>query len=249
MAAPGTAMLIEVAVVKVAKYGVAAGGDTVEVAERPSGGLSAVLVDGQGSGAPAKAISSAVATKAAGLLSEGVRDGAAARALNDYLYASRRAQVQASLAILSADLAENVLRASRNTTCPALFLSPAGVELDADDAPVIGVRRLVRPSIRQVPLEAGTAVVSFTDGVLFAGRGRGRPLTLGAIADLLLSRRTAGAESMARALLDAALAADEGRPSDDMTVVVVASTASAGPPDVREMVVRVPVGPGWSGGS
>lgn len=240
-------MLLDLAILKVAKYGVAAGGDTVEVAERPMGGLTAVLVDGQGSGPPAKAISSAVATKAAGLVGEGVRDGAAARAVNDYLYAHRRAQVQASLTILSADLSERVLRVSRNTACPAIFLSHDGAEVHADEAQVIGVHRLVRPIIRQMPLEPGAAVVSFTDGVLPPGRVGPGVLSIERVTALLTEQRAAGAEAMARTLLDAAIAADAGRPRDDMTVVVLAVTEDEERQGIREMIVRTPAGPGWGG--
>lgn len=242
-------MLLDLAVVKVAKHGVASGGDTVEVAERPGGGLSAVLVDGQGSGPPAKAISSAVATKAAGLVAEGVRDGAAARAVNDYLYANRRAQVQASLAILSADLGEGVLRACRNTACPAIFLTAQGAETHAEEALVIGVRRLVRPRIDQAPLEAGAAVVSFTDGVLPPARPGAPALTLERIVSLLEESRGQGAEAMARALLDAAIEADSGRPRDDMTVVALTVLPGEDAAGVREMVVRYPFSPGWGGGA
>ena len=47
--------------------------------ERPHGGLSIVLVDGQRSGRSAKKISNVVARKAVQLLAEGVRDGVVAR--------------------------------------------------------------------------------------------------------------------------------------------------------------------------
>ncbi len=188
-----------------------------------------------------------MATKAAGLVGEGVRDGAVARAVNDYLYAHRRAQVQASLTILSADLSERVLRVSRNTPCPAIFLSDDGAEVQTDEAQVIGVRRLVRPIIRQMPLEPGAAVVSFTDGVLPSGRVSAGALSIERVTALLAERRAGGAEVMARALLDAAIAADAGRPRDDMTVVVLAVTPAEEQLGVREMVVRSPVGPGWGG--
>ena len=80
---------VQVAVAKVGKYASLESGDTVEVIERPLGGLSLVLVDGQSSGKGAKRISNLAARKAIGLLAEGVRDGAAARASHDYLRAQR----------------------------------------------------------------------------------------------------------------------------------------------------------------
>src|SRR5918997_1197746 len=51
------ALGVDIGIAKVAKYAVRDSGDTVEVVERPGGGISVVLVDGQGSGAAAKALS------------------------------------------------------------------------------------------------------------------------------------------------------------------------------------------------
>jgi len=62
---------LQVAVAKVGKYAVSESGDTVELIERPHGGLSLVLVDGQRSGKSAKAISNLVARKAVSLLADG----------------------------------------------------------------------------------------------------------------------------------------------------------------------------------
>ena len=57
-------LTLELAVAKVGKYATNESGDTVEVVERPHGGLSVVIVDGQRSGKSAKAISNIVARKA-----------------------------------------------------------------------------------------------------------------------------------------------------------------------------------------
>jgi hypothetical protein len=78
-----TELELQVAVAKVSKYAMSESGDSVELIERPHGGLSLVLVDGQRSGQSAKAISNIVARKAVSLLADGVRDGAAARAAHD----------------------------------------------------------------------------------------------------------------------------------------------------------------------
>ncbi|MCB0097143.1 MAG: hypothetical protein KDE46_15545, partial [Caldilineaceae bacterium] len=67
---------IQIAVAKVNKYATSESGDTVEVVERPRGGMSIVMADGQRSGRSAKAISNIVVRKAIALLAEGVRDGA-----------------------------------------------------------------------------------------------------------------------------------------------------------------------------
>ena len=75
----GLAVKIQVGVAKIEKYASSESGDTLEMVERPGGGISFVLVDGQRSGKSAKAISNLVAGKTISLLAEGVRDGAAAR--------------------------------------------------------------------------------------------------------------------------------------------------------------------------
>ena len=59
---------IQVAAAKTAKYATSESGDTLEIVERPRGGLSLVLADGQRSGKAAKAISNIVARKAIALL-------------------------------------------------------------------------------------------------------------------------------------------------------------------------------------
>ena len=66
-------MEIQIAVAKVNKYAVSESGDTLEVIERPTGGLSVVLADGQTSGRGAKAISMLVTRKVIGLIASASR--------------------------------------------------------------------------------------------------------------------------------------------------------------------------------
>ncbi len=83
---------VQIAVAKVNKYASAESGDTLEAVERPNGGLSLVLADGQTSGHGAKAVSMMVVRKVISLLAEGVRDGAAARAASDALFTDKKGQ-------------------------------------------------------------------------------------------------------------------------------------------------------------
>src|SRR5512134_1100783 len=94
-------MEVQIAVAKVNKYAVSESGDTLEVVERPNGGLSVVLADGQTSGRGAKAVSMLVVRKVISLLAEGVRDGAAARAASDSLYTEKQGKVTSTLNIVS----------------------------------------------------------------------------------------------------------------------------------------------------
>ena len=93
---------VQIAAEKINKYATSESGDTVEVVERPRGGVSIVVADGQRSGRSAKAISNIVVRKAIALLAEGVRDGAVARATHDYLHLQRGGKVSAERPNLTA---------------------------------------------------------------------------------------------------------------------------------------------------
>ena len=111
-------MEVQIAVAKVNKYASSESGDTLETIERPNGGLSVVLADGQTSGRGAKAISMMVVRKVIGLLAEGVRDGAAARAASDALYTEKKGKVISTLNIASVDLHSGTIVLTRNNPCP-----------------------------------------------------------------------------------------------------------------------------------
>lgn len=225
---------------KAAKYAVQQSGDTLEVIERPHGGLSAVLVDGQRSGQSARIISNIVARKAISLLGEGVRDGAAARAAHDYLRTHRGGQVSAELQILSVDLETMSVVLSRNTRCPGLLYRDGQLEVvDAPSQP-IGVYANTKPTITEWPLQAGSYVVIFTDGLQHAGQRSGMPFDFVAnIEEVLL--RGWSAQEIADVILDRALAADQYRPGDDVSVLVLAVLPMQVPRGVRRLSVSFPV--------
>jgi serine phosphatase RsbU (regulator of sigma subunit) len=181
---------IEVAVVKVGKWATSASGDTLEMIERPHGGFSFVLVDGQRSGRAAKAISNLVARKAIAELAEGVRDGAAARAAHDTLYTHKGGKVSATLNILSVDLVSNTVVLSRNNPCPIIIITPDnGLQLLDEPSGPVGVR---------------------------------------------------SAQQLADRLLERALALDEGRPHDDISVLVMRVLDRTGD-DVRRLTLTIPL--------
>ena len=162
--APGAPLEVQVAVAKINKYATSESGDTVELVERPKGGFSVVVADGQRSGRSAKAISNIVARKAVQLLSEGVRDGAAARAAHDYLYTNRGGKVSATLNIISVDIRTRTLVISRNNESPVLVHTAAdGFYLLDEPSVAVGVHRSTKPVIAEVPIEVNTLVVAFTD--------------------------------------------------------------------------------------
>ena len=233
-------MEAQIAVRKIGKYATSESGDTLEMVERPAGGLSFVLVDGQRSGKAAKSISNVVARKAISLLAEGVRDGAAARAASDYLYTYRAGKVLATLNILSIDLNTQSMVIVRNNPAPVILIQEG--ELRSLDAPcyVVGTRRNIRPEIEEIPLQAGLGVVVYSDGLVHAGDRYGRPMDVATLVQSLFDQGPQDAGSWADRLMQHALDLDQNRPSDDISVLVARICAET-ESDVRHLDVRVPL--------
>jgi len=233
-------MEVRIAVAKVKKYAAPSSGDTVEVVERPNGGVSVVMADGQSSGRGAKSISTMVVRKVISLLAEGVRDGAAARAASDYLYTARQGKVSATLNIISVDRQTSTLVITRNNPVPALLaLNDAITILDEDCSPV-GLYRDTRPIIREVGLQPGLLAIAYTDGLVHAGSNYGESLDVATTVQALLEEEDPSPEMIADNLLEQAVRLDQGRPTDDISVIVVRVTSFTGD-EVRRMSVRLPL--------
>lgn len=235
-------MQVQFAVAKVGKYASSESGDTLEMIERPHGGMSVVLVDGQRSGKGAKTISNVVARKAIQLLGEGVRDGAAARAAHDYLFAYRGGKVSATLNILSVDAVTKTFVISRNNEAPVvLYTAERGLELLDEPSERVGVRRNTKPVINEVPIITGTSIAVFTDGLRHAGSMSGDDnYDPGAAMQRMRDGGVTQARQLADTLLREAREMDDGRPKDDISVLVV--SVVAGPGDgVRRMEVQLPL--------
>jgi len=233
-------MEAQVAVAKISKYATAESGDSLEMIERPAGGLSFVLADGQRSGKPAKAISSVVTRKAISLLAEGVRDGAAARAASDYLHTYRSGKVLATLNILSIDLASRTMVITRNNPVPVLLYHEGQLRALSEASEPVGGRRGVRPVISEVPLSPGLAAFVFTDGLVHAGERKGRPFDVEARVKDLLSDGPVDPAHWADGLLAEAIEIEDGRPSDDISLLV-AAILTRQPDEARRLIVRMPL--------
>ena len=235
-------MEIQIAVSKTNKYASSESGDTLEVVERPNGGVSVVLADGQTSGRGAKVISSMVVRKVIALLAEGVRDGAAARAASDQLYTERNGKVSSTLNILSADLQSQTIVIARNSTCPVFIAQGDRIECLSGDSSPIGTSRNIKPAITEIALTGLTTVVMYTDGILYAGDRYGQAMDICTLLESLLDEQEPTSQVIADALLTHALRLDHNRPNDDMSVVVL-RVLPRNTDEIRRMVVRLPVGP------
>ena len=242
MSGMGVPLEVQIGAAKVPKYAVAESGDTLEVIERPLGGISTVLVDGQRSGRSARIISNIVARKAVSLLGEGVRDGAVARAVHDYLRTHRAGQVSAELQMVSIDLTTRTLVISRNARCPAHIWQQGKLETLAGPCDPIGIYPYTKPSIIEIPLAAETYAVLSTDGLALESAGNGDEQR-DAVGEWVAARAPGrpSAQNLADELLEAALEVCEGRPRDDISVLVVAVLPNAARDNVRTLSARFPV--------
>ncbi len=233
-------MEVQIAAAKINKYASSESGDTLEVVERPNGGVSVVLADGQTSGRGAKAVSLMVVRKVIGLLAEGVRDGAAARAASDALYTEKNGKVSCTLNIASIDLETNTVVLSRNNPSPIFICQDDQVDyMDTESSP-LGVRRGIRPVITQVKITPGLSVVIYTDGLTHAGKRRGQPMDVCTVIQAMLENQDPAPQQLADGLLQHAFSLDNDRPADDISVVVVKVDARE-EDQVRRMSVRLPL--------
>lgn len=233
-------MEVQIAVSKVRKYATSDSGDTVEVVERPQGGVSVVLADGQSSGRGAKTVSNLVVRKVIALLAEGVRDGAAARAASDSLYTERNGKVSATLNIVSIDRQTQTMVITRNNPAPVIVAVYDQIRILEEASLPVGLYRNTRPIITQVPLEVGLTVVVYSDGLVHAGERCGENLDVVTCMKALLEDETPPPQLVADSLLEQALRLDENRPVDDISIVVVSVLPATGD-EVRRMTVRLPI--------
>jgi serine phosphatase RsbU (regulator of sigma subunit) len=231
---------IVVAVAKVPRYASRESGDTVEVVERPCGGLSVVIADAQGSGAAARLLSNLIVSRAVALVKDGVRDTAMHEAVHDYLYSYKGGRVSCTLTTLTVDIRSKTCTVTRNSPPPA-YLMDGGEVLAVDDrsAP-LGILSGLSPQQISVSLHPGLWLLGVTDGIGMAGARAGLRRDAGTSFGLQ-ALETPEPARVAECLLAEAVRLDQGRPADDMTVAAVAILEEERETDVRRMHVRVPL--------
>ena len=236
-------MEVRFGMAKISKYAVSESGDTFEMVERPHGGISFVLVDGQRSGKSAKSVSNLVSRKAIQLLGEGVRDGAAARAAHDYLFTYRGGKVSATLNIISIDTESKSIVLSRNNEAPIMIYTPdSGLTLLDTPSRSLGTTRRAKPGITELPFTTGMIIVTFTDGLRHAGTLLGQePFDYESCFRQMLDEHLEDPQVIADALLQGAVERDDGRPRDDISVFVIAILDDDGRGEVRRLSGWMPL--------
>lgn len=233
---------VKIGIARTSKYAMDYCGDSCDITERPHGGISAVIADGQGNGLAAHHTSSWVVNKAVSLLADGARDGAVARAVHDYLYAMKDKKVSCTLTVLSADLETETVVISRNSNCPVIIKTPEYETVYDEEVGPIGVNRHMKPMMYEVPFEENMMVVSYTDGIAQAGRKRGGPQAdFEKIMAIIRDNPAEDVDYVAKAILEYALEMDHEQASDDMTVVVMSILGqSQSGPKIEQISVTYP---------
>ncbi len=233
-------MEIQIAAAKTNKYATPESGDTLEMVERPNGGVSVVLADGQSSGRGAKAVSTLVVRKVIALLAEGVRDGAAARAASDALFTEKNGKVIACLNILSVDLQSQTIVLSRNNPSPIFIANGDQIKCIDQPSTPIGTTRNIKPEITEIPLSPDLTIIIFTDGIFYAGDRTGERMDICSTIQGMLEEENPAAQYLADALLHQAIRLDQSRPNDDMSIVVLRVSA-INTDQIRKMSLTLPV--------
>jgi serine phosphatase RsbU (regulator of sigma subunit) len=234
---------VEAAVAKIGKYATSESGDTFEMVERPRGGISFVLADGQRSGQGAKFISNLVARKAISLLGEGVREEAAAQAAHDYLYAYRRGKVSSTLSIVSLLPRSRRIVIARNNPVPVVVIRPDGTQVLDEPSQPLGWYAGTSPVMSELAMEEGVWVVVATDGLPMAGARRGARVDVAAAVESSLADGVDTAEKLAAGLMSTALTRDDGRPADDISILTIAVHDAPADDRVRRLGIRYPLVP------
>lgn len=238
---PAPDLQVNVSIQKVGKHASAKSGDTAEIVERGDGGFSVVLVDGQGSGRGAKALSLLISARAVSLLKDGMRDRAAVEGVHDFLLAHRNGLVSATVDIVTLTPRNHSLVLTRQSSVPAAIDTGNGFEILACESGPIGRWNGRDPWCYAHPAVNGLRLIVTTDGVAGAGaRGTGHPLNIAELANHM-SPEMVTANEIAEYVLNEAIRRENDRPADDLTVVALTVAPAPKEPGRRMMALSVPL--------
>jgi serine phosphatase RsbU (regulator of sigma subunit) len=239
--APRRRLEASVSIQKVGKHASGESGDTAEVVERAGGGFSVVLVDGQGSGRGAKALSLLISSRAVTMLKDGVRDRAAVEGVHDFLLAYRNGQVSSTIDIVTIDPERRVISLTRQAVVPAVVGDDKGYRFLPCHGGPIGRWQAHDPWCHAVPMAESLRLIITTDGVPGAGTRRGaHPFNVAKFLNASYPDED-DAATLANAVLDEAIRSDGDKPADDLTVVAVTVHAGRQRHSRRMMALNVPI--------
>jgi serine phosphatase RsbU (regulator of sigma subunit) len=233
-------MEIQIAASKIDKFNSPNSGDTIEIVERPNGGVSVVLASGLFEEKSTKMVSYSVVKKVISLIADGVRDGAAARAASDALFTQYNGKSISSLNILSADLQTDTLVLSCNSRAPVFLCRDDSIEKMTIESTLIGTGLDVKPSVYEIPIEPGITIVAPSSGLLKAGIEYGQVFDFNTSLSVIFEDQQPTSNEIADTLLKQAISVDQGQPNEDMSVIVL-RILSGGQNHIRRINVNIPI--------
>jgi len=151
-------------------------------------------------------------------------------------YAQRGGQVSSTLNIVSIDLLSESLVISRNSYCPAMLYnrawlqrgSPDGWRMLNEPSEAIGIYPRTKPVITELPLESGTLVLMFTDGVWSAGQRAHQRISIASVVTPCLEQDSLRAEDIAdllsiKSLIDYSLSDMPDKSNRDKSYYIIKS--------------------------
>jgi serine phosphatase RsbU (regulator of sigma subunit) len=235
-------MQIKVAITKIDKHGSVNSGDTVEITERPNGGISIVMADGFSVQGDNKAVSTLVGHRVINYISSGMRDSASIRQAGNQIFTEHEGAIQANLWVVSVDLQTNTIILSRSNPIPVFLISEEKVDCLFSDSEPIGKRLEVNPTIIELPIRTEMTVVVFSDGVYYAGQQAQQSMEICTTLEAFVEEQEPTAKEIAEFLLNRAIRLDNDRPQDDMSVIVL-QTSSRPTDTIRRMSISLPLDP------
>ena len=236
-----TAMIIELGVAKQERISSPDNDETTEIIERPSGGESIIYCNGKRDGQPNKTISSIIVNRVLEKVAESFRDSTALRSVSDQIFREHSGHICGDLCMISVDFQSGTIVVSRCTDIPVYFYQRGSFDSWHTTAEQIGSVKGLRPSITEIPLEAGTTLIMLSEGALNAGKNT---LEADEVEDLILSTieesSEFSADRMAEFFLKRAITLDSYSPKEDMTVIVL-KVCSDSPSFSRRILLTCPV--------
>ena len=232
-------MEINISASKIDKYNSDDSGDTIEVIERPNGGLSLALASGFHNSRSSKMVSYSVAKRVISFIADGVRDGAAARAASDALFTQYNGQSCAALTIISVDLQTETLVFSCNSSAPLYLCRNGIVEKMTTECALIGTDLDVRPSIIEISIEQGLTIIAPSVGMIKAGKENSQKIDLPSSISSLMEIEHPTPSFVADSLLNQAIRMELDQPQEDMSVVVLQISHDK-KDNIRRLSVSIP---------
>ena len=233
-------MEIKIAIAKIDKHGSSNSGDTIEITERPNGGISIVMADGKIDNQDSKAISNLVVHRVIDQISQGVRDGASIRSAASSLYTDHQGRIQANLNVLSVDLQTDTIIISRNNPVPVFLIREEKADCLSSESDQIGKVEEVTSTIVEIPIQPDMAVVLYSDGVYHAGQHDQPSMDICTVIETLFEEQEPTAKELADFLLNRAIRLDNNKPQDDMSIIVLMVSFHQTDP-IRRMQITMPL--------